>query len=102
MRPTNFSLPLHWLIPLICVRLLAAFVAPILDGADETFNYWEPLSFVASGRGFQTWEYAPEYGMRSYLYILCYAWLPSILKSHVPPKCLFYAVRIMIALFGVG
>ena len=33
---------------------------------DEVFNYWEPLHFLHHGFGLQTWEYAPEFSLRSY------------------------------------
>uniref|UniRef100_A0A7S3LU66 Mannosyltransferase n=1 Tax=Palpitomonas bilix TaxID=652834 RepID=A0A7S3LU66_9EUKA len=50
-------------------RVLGALLTDISD-CDETFNYWEPAHFLAFGKGLQTWEYAPQYGLRSYFYIL--------------------------------
>lgn len=34
------------------------------------FNFWEPLHYLDRGHGFQTWETAPQYSIRSYAYIL--------------------------------
>ena len=42
---------------------------PISD-CDETYNYWEPLHFLLYGSGLQTWEYAHEYALRTYAYLL--------------------------------
>ena len=42
---------------------------PIMD-CDEVYNYWEPLHFLVHGTGLQTWEYAHEYALRTYAYIL--------------------------------
>jgi len=36
---------------------------------DETFNYWEPLHFALFGTGLQTWEYSPEFALRTYAYL---------------------------------
>ena len=47
----------------LAARTAAAFWSVISD-CDETFNYWEPLSFMLYGKGFQTWEYGPKYGLR--------------------------------------
>ncbi len=53
-------------------HLLAAFFAPIQD-CDETFNYWEPTHYLRHGFGLQTWEYSPEYAIRSWFYIVLHA-----------------------------
>lgn len=65
--------PVTALSALLCIRLLAAFQNGIAD-CDETFNYWEPLHMVLFGSGLQTWEYSPDYALRSYLFLLPYAW----------------------------
>lgn len=54
------------------VNLLAAFYAPIQD-CDEVFNYWEPTHYLNHHYGLQTWEYAPEFSIRSWLYVLIHA-----------------------------
>ena len=53
-------------------RVTAGMWSGISD-CDETYNYWEPLHYLIYGKGFQTWEYAPQYGLRSYFYILLHA-----------------------------
>jgi alpha-1,2-mannosyltransferase len=90
----------------IC-NFVSAYLNPISD-CDETFNYWEPTHLLLYGSGFQTWEYSPVYGLRSYLYIgihavlgkiailLCYL-LPNINASN-PKIHVFYMIRIMLGL----
>jgi alpha-1,2-mannosyltransferase len=41
-----------------------------IDDTDETFGYWEPLHYLAFGRGMQTWEYAPQFAIRTYAFIV--------------------------------
>ncbi|KAK3687415.1 Alg9-like mannosyltransferase family-domain-containing protein [Podospora appendiculata] len=53
-------------------NLVAALFAPIQD-CDETFNYWEPLHYLSHGYGLQTWEYSPDFAIRSWLYIALHA-----------------------------
>ncbi|CAM9863175.1 unnamed protein product, partial [Laminaria digitata] len=53
----------------ILIRFLSAGTTCVGD-CDETFNYWEPLHYMLYGFGFQTWEYAPKYALRSYFYLL--------------------------------
>jgi alpha-1,2-mannosyltransferase len=66
-----------WL-TLILMRILGAAYNPIMD-CDETFNYWEPLHyFVTGGPSFQTWEYAPSFALRSWVYLLPYAGIAQI------------------------
>ncbi|KAF1931584.1 glycosyltransferase family 22 protein [Didymella exigua CBS 183.55] len=48
-------------------NIIAAFYAPIQD-CDEVFNYWEPTHYLNHGYGLQTWEYSPEYAIRSWTY----------------------------------
>ena len=85
-------------------RLVAALMQPVTD-CDEVFNYWEPLHYITHGFGQQTWEYSPDYALRSYAYLLPYAALLKIAEAIIPthllfiaPKvALFYAVRIALA-----
>ena len=62
------------LFPTLClaINLTAAVFAPIQD-CDEVFNYWEPTHYLSHGFGLQTWEYSPEYAIRSWLYIIIHA-----------------------------
>jgi len=52
----------------LAANLLSALFAPIQD-CDETFNYWEPTHYLSHGYGLQTWEYSPEFAIRSWVYI---------------------------------
>ena len=42
----------------------------LISDCDETFNYWEPLNLLLRGFGKQTWEYSPEYAIRSWVFLL--------------------------------
>ncbi|ETN65544.1 glycosyltransferase [Anopheles darlingi] len=83
---------------LLTVRLQAALWSIISD-CDETYNYWEPLHFVLKGRGFQTWEYSPEFGLRSYAYLWLHGGptkLAELVVGNGPG--LFYFLRCLLAL----
>lgn len=77
----------------LSVNLLASTYAPIQD-CDEVFNYWEPTHYIVHGFGLQTWEYSPEYAIRSWLYALIHA-IPSKIAAFFVPKKVFefYIVR---------
>jgi alpha-1,2-mannosyltransferase len=57
-------------------NIMAALFAPIQD-CDETFNFWEPTHYLSHGYGLQTWEYSPEYAIRSWTYIALHALIGS-------------------------
>jgi len=83
---------------LAVVRLLSVFFA-ILNDCDEVYNYLEPVHFLTYGTGFQTWEYSPEFALRSYGYAGCWALLSrflhyifSLVLDH-PNMFVFYAIR---------
>jgi alpha-1,2-mannosyltransferase len=82
-------------------NLLAAIYSPIQD-CDEVYNYWEPTHLLNHGHGFQTWEYSPEYGIRSWLYIVFHATIIAVIKpvaSLFGAKALeFYGLRIVLGL----
>ena len=86
---------------LLSARLSAAFWSIISD-CDETYNYWEPTHFMLFGKGFQTWEYSPEFALRSYFYILIHAvpaWLyNTILQPN--PMYVFYFMRCLLAVIS--
>lgn len=79
-------------------RLLSAFFVHITD-CDETYNYWEPVHYLLYGKGFQTWEYSPHFGLRSYLYLLLHAAPAWIIKeiTGFNATSLFYCIRVMLA-----
>uniref|UniRef100_A0A182VXH3 Mannosyltransferase n=1 Tax=Anopheles minimus TaxID=112268 RepID=A0A182VXH3_9DIPT len=82
---------------LVAVRVQSALWSIISD-CDETFNYWEPLHYVLKGSGFQTWEYSPEFGLRSYSYLWLHA-LPAKIVGLVVDNgvVIFYSVRCLLA-----
>lgn len=83
---------------LVFVRLLAASSSPIMD-CDETFNYWEPLHYLLHGTGMQTWEYAPQYALRSWVYIELHAALLRLMPGWlVTGPAAFFALRQCLAL----
>ena len=85
-------------VALLSVRLLAAATAPIMD-CDETFNYWEPLHYLLRGTGMQTWEYSPEFALRSWVYIELHAVALRLLPaSLVSGASAFWALRQCLAL----
>lgn len=71
--PVKAQNPPHELEPIIAfyifaaANIVAAFFSPIQD-CDEVFNYWEPTHYLNHGYGLQTWEYSPEYAIRSWTY----------------------------------
>ncbi|KAL8908713.1 MAG: hypothetical protein Q9207_000681 [Kuettlingeria erythrocarpa] len=81
----------------LVVNALAAALAPIQD-CDEVFNYWEPTHYLNRGSGLQTWEYSPEYTIRSWLYIVIHAIIGkagSMFSSR--PSFEFYFIRLALA-----
>uniref|UniRef100_A0A914NX08 Mannosyltransferase n=1 Tax=Meloidogyne incognita TaxID=6306 RepID=A0A914NX08_MELIC len=86
---------------LFSIRLSASLWSIISD-CDEVYNYWEPLHLVLFKRGFQTWEYSPVYGIRSWLYILLYAGPAKFLIKIFPDSkvALFFSLRFLISTFS--
>jgi alpha-1,2-mannosyltransferase len=76
---------------------LAALYSPIQD-CDEVFNYWEPTHYFRHGYGLQTWEYSPEYSIRSWLYIILHAVVAKASLFFTARKTTeFYLIRFMLA-----
>ncbi|KAK7575993.1 hypothetical protein V9T40_012279 [Parthenolecanium corni] len=83
---------------IFCLRIVSAIWLHITD-CDETFNYWEPSHYLLFGNGFQTWEYTPQYALRSYSYLLVHtvpAWIYNSL-FHPSRLLLFYFIRCSLA-----
>lgn len=79
-------------------NLFSALYAPILD-CDEVYNYWEPTHYLTHGYGFQTWEYSPEFSIRSWLYISLHAAIGKLSTLVVKNKVAeFYCIRGALAL----
>ncbi|MDC6271856.1 hypothetical protein PP707_06115, partial [Acetobacter pasteurianus] len=85
----------------VIFRLYSALYM-IIGDCDETFNYWEPLNLLLRGFGKQTWEYSPEFSIRSYAYLVPYYIVGKACQflAGVSPVNIFYAVRI-VALAGI-
>lgn len=83
-------------------RLANVLHSPIPD-CDEVFNYYEPLNFLVRGFGKRTWEYSPQFAIRSWAYLLPYttvlplSWIVD--RRQWPPALVFYAVRLVTVLF---
>jgi alpha-1,2-mannosyltransferase len=93
----NNSMKWFHLLGFTLISLLSAIVSPISD-CDETYNYWEPLHYVMFGTGLQTWEYAAQYALRSYIYILLHALPLKLFAPFVSRMHLFYLLRICIGI----
>ena len=65
---------------LVPLRLWAASTG--VADCDESFNYWEAVHLFAAHdsyrRPLQTWEYAPNYALRSWAYVLPFAGLARL------------------------
>lgn len=71
----------------------------IISDCDETYNYWEPLNLLLRGFGKQTWEYSPDYAIRSYAYLIPY-YIVGYPLGFFSSIYQFYGIR-LIALAGV-
>lgn len=81
--------------------LLAAAFAPIQD-CDEVFNYWEPTHYINHGYGLETWEYSPQYAIRSWAYASIHSaiiWFGSWLPMVSSKSAEFYFLRVFFAAF---
>ncbi|KAF7281365.1 hypothetical protein GWI33_004848 [Rhynchophorus ferrugineus] len=84
---------------LMSARFCAAIWSHITD-CDETFNYWEPTHYLVFGKGLQTWEYSPQFALRSYFYLMVHAtpvWIyHKLLQPN--PLLMFYFSRCLLGL----
>ncbi|KAI1645902.1 glycosyltransferase family 22 protein [Daldinia loculata] len=90
--------PIKALYIFLIVNLISALFAPIQD-CDETFNYWEPTHYISHGYGLQTWEYSPEYAIRSWSYVGLHAIVGNIRRLLPQNTKLseFYFIRYVLA-----
>ncbi|KAJ8326593.1 mannosyltransferase [Batrachochytrium dendrobatidis] len=81
------------------VRMLAGIYSNIQD-CDEVFNYWEPTHYLQYGTALQTWEYAPQYAIRSWAYITFHAIITISIEYALTTNKLqiFYLTRLVFAL----
>lgn len=71
-----------------------------ITDCDETYNYWEPSHYLLYGKGQQTWEYSPEYALRSYMYLLIHM-VPAKVYHYLfqpNPVQVFYFVRCFLSM----
>ncbi|KAL6816191.1 glycosyltransferase family 22 protein [Trichoderma camerunense] len=99
-RPSAYSIkPISAFYLFFSASMIAALFAPIQD-CDETFNYWEPAHYLSHGYGLQTWEYSPDYAIRSWLYIALHAVVGNV-RRILPQSTKvseFYFIRYGLAL----
>ena len=84
----------------ISIRIGFVWICPIMD-CDEVYNYWEPLHFIHYGiGGMQTWEYAPQYALRTYAYLLPMKLMVTLYQFLLGNNkvMLFYTLRSTLAL----
>jgi alpha-1,2-mannosyltransferase len=82
------------------VRVAGTLYYSMITDCDETFNYWEPTHYLLYGSGQQTWEYAPQYALRSYAYVGLHA-IAGFLTGGVfgaDKIFVFHATRVVLAL----
>ncbi|KAJ3567429.1 hypothetical protein NPX13_g6768 [Xylaria arbuscula] len=97
--PSPFAIrPINAFYIFLATNMTAALFAPIQD-CDETFNYWEPTHYLTHGYGLQTWEYSPDYAIRSWFYVALHAIVGSFRRLLPRPTKVaeFYFVRYSLA-----
>ncbi|KAF1984343.1 glycosyltransferase family 22 protein [Aulographum hederae CBS 113979] len=78
---------------------LAAIFSPIQD-CDEVFQYWDPTHYLNHGYGLQSWEYSPEYAIRSWAYASIHAaiiFLARLTPFVTSKTAEFYSLRLVFA-----
>ncbi|EPX73212.1 mannosyltransferase complex subunit Alg9 [Schizosaccharomyces octosporus yFS286] len=101
--PHKKSLPVSflWTFSILLVLRLTSASFRVIDDCDEVYNYWEPLHYLLYGYGLQTWEYSPEYSIRSWFYVLLHAIPAAVAKSMGLSRLhVFYFVRGVMACFS--
>jgi alpha-1,2-mannosyltransferase len=99
-RPSIYPIaPISAFYVFLAANMMAALFAPIQD-CDETFNYWEPAHYLSHGYGLQTWEYSPDYAIRSWAYIGLHAVVGNLrrLMPQSSKVSEFYFIRYGLAL----
>lgn len=76
--------------------MLACICVCLLD-TDETYGYFEPLHFFLYGKGMMTWEYSPEYAIRTYAFVLPFLPLCRLLTYIGCEKItVFFSVKLVL------
>ncbi|KAI1073471.1 Alg9-like mannosyltransferase [Whalleya microplaca] len=97
--PSPFAIqPITAFYIFLAANAISALFAPIQD-CDETFNYWEPTHYLSHGYGLQTWEYSPDFAIRSWFYIALHAITGSLRRLLPRPTKVaqFYFIRYVLA-----
>lgn len=84
---------------ILSIRIGSAVWSGVSD-CDETYNYWEPTHHLIFGQALQTWEYDPQFALRSYLYLWIHA-APGYLYTKIistNPVQIFYLTRLLLAI----
>ncbi|KAK3069411.1 mannosyltransferase [Teratosphaeriaceae sp. CCFEE 6253] len=104
-QPSKAPFQLHPLTAfyiLLASHTLAALYHPIQD-CDEVFNYYEPTHYLLHGHGFQTWEYSPDYAIRSWAYTGLHALILLPFKLFAASKTTeFYGLRVFLGAVCAG
>lgn len=98
-RPSPFMIePIKAFYIFLVANAISALFAPIQD-CDETFNYWEPTHYLSHGYGLQTWEYSPDFAIRSWFYVGLHAIVGNVrrLLPQSTKLAEFYFVRYVLA-----
>ena len=86
----------------LAAHVVAALWFPIQD-CDEVYNYYEPTHYLTDGYGKQTWEYSPDYAIRSWAYVTVHAFVVGLRRVipvfGLPKVWKFYFLRIMLGAF---
>ena len=83
---------------------ISAIYSPIQD-CDEVYNFWEPTHYLDRGYGFETWEYSPDYAIRSWTYAAMHAMVAAFgrIGLLVATKAFqFYFLRFVLGLVCAG
>jgi alpha-1,2-mannosyltransferase len=79
------------------VLFTVAQVINHIDDADETYGYYEPLHYLLYGKGMQTWEYGPDFAIRSYAFLMPFYAIASTFKLFGMNKVVvFFLLRAVI------
>ena len=88
-------------VSLLCFLFVNSLASTMnhIDDTDETYGYWEPLHYMLFREGMQTWEYSPEYALRTYTFIV-----PLVPIGHLLAKLgmsrlnIFYTIRLVLGI----
>ncbi|KAJ3094161.1 mannosyltransferase, partial [Physocladia obscura] len=82
---------------LVLARVAAALAYRVITDCDEVFNYWEPVHFLhrTSAAAFQTWEYSPQFNIRSWFYAGIHALLARTIVDKTKSSHLYPALYIL-------